>query len=371
MIKVETGLLPLHILHPEEEVPNEWLDKKGTKIFQQGDNVFKVCNTGLYSYISSMDDEDDIKEQYYKNCRYDPKLVYLQKFENYTFPLDEFKYVMRYFQWIYDTHKTEAAVLLLVNNNLKLWKPFFVLQASGGGASVTYVQPSTESTSEAHRAINHNPKVKEIQDEIIEEYNKLYNQGWRIFGTIHSHCNFNAFHSGVDDADEKEFDGLHITIGNVRSGWSYSARVMLQGCEFKQDIEEILQNKKEEFEENISDIEILEAHTKLMMPNLISEYRESLPKKPQKAKKITDYSGWYDWKERNNGYSTVNDFDNLFDLSDDDDDEYEENVWEASEVIYVVNFKSGEALFVKTEYFFENRESKFDGFEIINSKDNS
>lgn len=33
-------------------------------------------------------------------------------------------------------------------------------------------------------------------------------------GTIHSHCNFGAGHSGVDVHDEESFDGLHCTFGN-------------------------------------------------------------------------------------------------------------------------------------------------------------
>lgn len=38
-----------------------------------------------------------------------------------------------------------------------------------------------------------------------------------MVGTIHSHCDFNAFHSGVDVDDEALFTGLHLTFGNVNS----------------------------------------------------------------------------------------------------------------------------------------------------------
>lgn len=34
-------------------------------------------------------------------------------------------------------------------------------------------------------------------------------------GSIHSHCNFNAFHSTIDERDEITEDGLHVTFGNV------------------------------------------------------------------------------------------------------------------------------------------------------------
>ena len=42
-------------------------------------------------------------------------------------------------------------------------------------------------------------------------------EGYNLVGTIHSHCDFDAYHSGTDEADEKNFDGIHITIGHVNS----------------------------------------------------------------------------------------------------------------------------------------------------------
>jgi len=40
-------------------------------------------------------------------------------------------------------------------------------------------------------------------------------EGFQLVGSIHSHNNFQAFHSPVDIDDEEHFDGLHITIGDV------------------------------------------------------------------------------------------------------------------------------------------------------------
>lgn len=37
----------------------------------------------------------------------------------------------------------------------------------------------------------------------------------RIVGTIHSHCDFNSYHSGTDTHDADGHDGLHMTIGHV------------------------------------------------------------------------------------------------------------------------------------------------------------
>lgn len=38
-----------------------------------------------------------------------------------------------------------------------------------------------------------------------------------LVGTIHSHCDFSAFHSGTDTHDADGHDGLHMTIGHVDS----------------------------------------------------------------------------------------------------------------------------------------------------------
>ena len=52
--------------------------------------------------------------------------------------------------------------------------------------------------------------------------------GWTPVGTIHSHANFSAFHSGTDDNDEAEFDGIHCTFGhNDKDEFSISASVVV------------------------------------------------------------------------------------------------------------------------------------------------
>ena len=54
--------------------------------------------------------------------------------------------------------------------------------------------------------------------EYVRDLNGIFNTGNVKFaraGTIHSHCDFEAFHSGTDQDDEKHEDGLHITFGHV------------------------------------------------------------------------------------------------------------------------------------------------------------
>jgi hypothetical protein len=54
--------------------------------------------------------------------------------------------------------------------------------------------------------------------------------GYDLVGTIHSHARMSAFHSGTDDKDEKHFDGLHITIGQLTDDYpSISASIVVNG----------------------------------------------------------------------------------------------------------------------------------------------
>ena len=69
--------------------------------------------------------------------------------------------------------------------------------------------------------------------------------GWNMIGTIHSHNTMSAFHSTIDDKDEKYFDGLHITIGNVDEEFvSISASIVSNGTRFNVDPAEYIDGVK-------------------------------------------------------------------------------------------------------------------------------
>lgn len=60
-------------------------------------------------------------------------------------------------------------------------------------------------------------------------------------GTIHSHCDFGAFHSGTDIGDEEDFDGLHCTFGhNNLDEFSISATVAVNGHRMQVDPLDVL-----------------------------------------------------------------------------------------------------------------------------------
>ena len=66
-------------------------------------------------------------------------------------------------------------------------------------------------------------------------------EGFQLIGTIHSHSDFGASHSGIDQSDERYFDGLHITIGHVDQPYfTISCSMMVNGQRFTFEPEEVI-----------------------------------------------------------------------------------------------------------------------------------
>jgi len=115
--------------------------------------------------------------------------------------------VLNFFRSVYNEHDSEAAVLLWYNNKQKKWY-VEVPEQTVSGASVDYKRDEQESI-------------------------KLQSRNFFIVGTIHSHCNMDAFHSGTDDDDEFSFDGIHITIGHINSIPELACRFIMKDNEIK------------------------------------------------------------------------------------------------------------------------------------------
>jgi hypothetical protein len=208
---------------------------------------------------------------------YDPKLIYLlnDNFTDYKLPAELFRYVMKYFQMLYDKHSVEAAVLLMLNKQTKEWRVLFIPQVDCSGAAVNYLIPVrtldnlADNKKRYYEEIFKDDNLKNLMIQACDIYDQNTNDGFSIFGTIHSHCNFGAFHSGVDDSDELDFEGLHITIGNVRSGWTYSVRYNVGGAFFKKELLDVVDAPDiQSLETGIDDIQVEEFHLNLMMPNV-------------------------------------------------------------------------------------------------------
>jgi hypothetical protein len=87
-----------------------------------------------------------------------------------------------FFREVYKEHSAEAVVILFYNPEKKQYKIIPPLQKVAGSG--------------------------------LEYDRNITCEGYDKIGSIHSHANFSAFHSGVDDSDEWSFDGLHLTFGH-------------------------------------------------------------------------------------------------------------------------------------------------------------
>lgn len=122
-----------------------------------------------------------------------------------------------FFRKVYRKHRSEAAVILCYNPDTDEYGLYCPKQ-DVSGAHVDYDRRFYNRNKRGEVNVpeageNHQTYGK-IDDVMIE----MSKQGFRNVGTIHSHANFSAFHSGTDTHDESSFDGVHITLGHVADG---------------------------------------------------------------------------------------------------------------------------------------------------------
>lgn len=121
------------------------------------------------------------------------------------------KQIINFFKGVYKEYSSEAIVLLFYNKEQRKHK------------IVCPIQEVSPAAADYNKAI------------VIE--------GYDMIGTIHSHAGMSAFHSGVDDNDEKSFDGLHITFGNMGDDdISISASIVANGFRVIVDPKEYINN---------------------------------------------------------------------------------------------------------------------------------
>jgi len=124
---------------------------------------------------------------------------------------------LAFFRHIFDTRTTEAALLLALDEKSKyhLYAPEQKVDYSG-----------VDYTDKCELA-----------------------EGHFIVGSIHSHCDFDAFHSGTDTGDAANNDGLHITLGHIdrdedKGGISQDTMIVFSGIRWeKWDLDTITETK--------------------------------------------------------------------------------------------------------------------------------
>jgi len=167
----------------------------GQSEFPTDDIFYIVCKEGVYlkKKLGVMESIAPVK-----NISILQSVQTMAKMHIKKIPAKTAQQIINFFKAVYLEHHAEAIVLLFYNQDTKKYKVVCPFQEVSGGAA---------------------------------DYNKgVVIDGYDMIGTIHSHAGMSAFHSGVDDADEKSFDGLHITFGNMKDpDISVSASIVANG----------------------------------------------------------------------------------------------------------------------------------------------
>ncbi len=108
--------------------------------------------------------------------------------------------IVAFFQEVFLAHRAEAVVLLYFNQREKRYELKIPKQQVAGGHCRYEIGPTPA--------------------------------GWLRAGTIHSHAAADAFHSELDDEDERHDDGLHVTIGNLDGEVSVACSLVVDGRRF-------------------------------------------------------------------------------------------------------------------------------------------
>lgn len=154
------------------------------------------------------DEEDDVTltmvDRSGKESAGDDKLLAVDPYINMNLPKLDPRIIYKallFFRRVYNQHKAEAIVVIAYNLKTKEYGLFCPVQKVSGG-HIDYDRQLAQ-------------RENSIRDNEDPEWAKMLQDGFIPVGTIHSHCNFQAFHSGTDTGDEASFDGVHVTLGHV------------------------------------------------------------------------------------------------------------------------------------------------------------
>ena len=130
--------------------------------------------------------------------------------------------VLSFFRWTYCEMDSESQVRLYVNTTLGRWGAWAFPQEARTGMSAKEIP------------------VKETPEQAVERFgswNSEPSDDWVYFCTVHHHCAASAFQSGTDEENERNQDGLHITVGHMGSErHDLHARFYLAGNCFEPDL---------------------------------------------------------------------------------------------------------------------------------------
>jgi len=124
-----------------------------------------------------------------------------------------FSKIVSFFKAVFEKYQTESIVMLYMDRETKKY----------------YIHVPEQKVSKT--SVNYDRNVS-FPDKLL-------------VGTIHSHCDFGAFHSGIDVDDEKTMDGVHITVGKLNNTYynEVVCSVVCNGHRIKKDPSEYINIK--------------------------------------------------------------------------------------------------------------------------------
>jgi len=159
------------------------------------------------------------------SCRVDYEVKSAQGRLDYTGPKlspDLWHSVLSFFRWTHKETQSESQVRLYVNHRLGRWGAWaFPQQARTGMTARELPVPETPEQALVRFAA--------WQSEPSDD--------WLYFGTAHHHCSASAFQSSTDEQNERNQDGLHLTVGRMDAEHhEVHARFYLGGNGYEPDL---------------------------------------------------------------------------------------------------------------------------------------
>ncbi len=196
------GLIPIYVFEEGNELP-----ETGNYFVIAKNGVFMHKDAGLVSGMVRVSMEDL------------PCLGTLRTTVTLNMPPLPGKLLFKaltFFRSVWYKYRAEAAVLLFYNQEKEEY----------------FVHCPRQEVSRASVSYGVSGGVQDQEE--FEFASEMRVKGYKSVGTIHSHCNFSAYHSGTDVNDESTFDGLHITLGHVdRKTPSVASSVVVNNNRFQ------------------------------------------------------------------------------------------------------------------------------------------
>lgn len=108
--------------------------------------------------------------------------------------------VLSFFRWTHKEMDSESQVRLYVNTKLGRWGAWAFPQEARTGMNAREITTQETPAQAVER---------------FASWDSEPSGDWLYFCTVHHHCSASAFQSGTDEENERNQDGLHLTIGRM------------------------------------------------------------------------------------------------------------------------------------------------------------